>query len=56
MQYHEQNPQFNEEIKVQLPCVLDTTDHLLFTFTHISVSNALSLKTLNEVFNNFYFV
>lgn len=45
VQYHEANPQFNDEIKVQLPVVLDNTDHLLFSFTHISVSNALSPKS-----------
>uniref|UniRef100_A0A915EUX6 C2 DOCK-type domain-containing protein n=1 Tax=Ditylenchus dipsaci TaxID=166011 RepID=A0A915EUX6_9BILA len=44
VQYHEQNPQFDDEIKVQLPCHLDATDHLLFTFKHISVANALSPK------------
>lgn len=49
VQYHEQNPQFNDEVKLQLPSALDATDHLLFTFTHISVANALSPKASNEV-------
>lgn len=49
VQYHEQNPNFNDEIKIILPCALDATDHLLFTFKHISVAHALSTKTGNEV-------
>uniref|UniRef100_A0A914CQ09 Uncharacterized protein n=1 Tax=Acrobeloides nanus TaxID=290746 RepID=A0A914CQ09_9BILA len=48
VQYHEQYPQFCDEIKVQLPVALDPTDHLLFSFTHISVNNALSPKNQNE--------
>lgn len=49
IQYHEQNPNFNDEFKILLPCALDHTDHLLFTFKHISVANALSIKATTEV-------
>ncbi|CAK5095708.1 unnamed protein product [Meloidogyne enterolobii] len=48
VQYHEQWPYFNDEIKIQLPTALDLTDHLLFTFSHVSVANALSGKQNNE--------
>uniref|UniRef100_A0A7E4UVM3 C2 domain-containing protein n=1 Tax=Panagrellus redivivus TaxID=6233 RepID=A0A7E4UVM3_PANRE len=44
VQYHEQNPVFNDEIKVQLPIVVDSSDHLLFTFYHVSVSSAMDQK------------
>jgi len=53
VQYHNQNPQFNDEIKVQLPCALNCEDHLLFEFKHIAVANALSPKTSNEVYCRF---
>uniref|UniRef100_A0A1I8B8U6 PH domain-containing protein n=1 Tax=Meloidogyne hapla TaxID=6305 RepID=A0A1I8B8U6_MELHA len=48
VQYHEQWPYFNDEIKIQLPTALESTDHLLFTFSHVSVANALSGKQNNE--------
>uniref|UniRef100_A0A915N3H0 Dedicator of cytokinesis protein n=1 Tax=Meloidogyne javanica TaxID=6303 RepID=A0A915N3H0_MELJA len=48
VQYHEQWPYFNDEIKIQLPTALDTTVHLLFTFSHVSVANALSGKQNTE--------
>ncbi|TKR72200.1 hypothetical protein L596_019689 [Steinernema carpocapsae] len=48
--YHDQNPTFSDEIKMNLPIALDSTDHLLFSFTHISVNTALGPKTQNEPF------
>ncbi|VDK25044.1 unnamed protein product [Anisakis simplex] len=55
IQHHEQNPTFSDEIKIQLPVSLDFTDHLLFTFTHISVAGATASKTPNEVCLFIYF-
>ncbi|VDN58645.1 unnamed protein product [Dracunculus medinensis] len=46
--YHEQCPLFSDEIKIRLPVTLQPTDHLLFTFTHVSVGGSLSLKSANE--------
>ncbi|KAI6222962.1 Dedicator of cytokinesis protein 9 [Aphelenchoides fujianensis] len=40
IQYHEQNPFFSDEIRVELPLDLDEGDHLLFSFTHVSLSSA----------------
>ncbi|KAK0390438.1 hypothetical protein QR680_019352 [Steinernema hermaphroditum] len=48
--YHDQNPNFSDEVKMQLPTALDSTDHLLFSFTHISVNTALGPKTQHEPF------
>ncbi|VDO41002.1 unnamed protein product [Onchocerca flexuosa] len=48
VQYHEQNPVFSDEIKIQLPVSLDTTDHLLFSFSHVSVAGTASNKNQNE--------
>uniref|UniRef100_A0A1I7XZF1 Dedicator of cytokinesis protein 9 n=1 Tax=Steinernema glaseri TaxID=37863 RepID=A0A1I7XZF1_9BILA len=48
--YHDQNPNFSDEVKMDLPIALDSTDHLLFSFTHISVNTALGPKTQNEAF------
>ncbi|VBB26410.1 unnamed protein product [Acanthocheilonema viteae] len=46
--YHEQNPVFSDEIKIQLPVSLDTGDHLLFSFSHVSVAGITSNKSQNE--------
>uniref|UniRef100_A0AC35TUR8 C2 DOCK-type domain-containing protein n=1 Tax=Rhabditophanes sp. KR3021 TaxID=114890 RepID=A0AC35TUR8_9BILA len=48
VQYHEQSPQFNSEMKIILPVNLKPSDHLLFSFKHISVSAALSDKKNRE--------
>ncbi|VDK80744.1 unnamed protein product, partial [Onchocerca ochengi] len=48
VQYHEQNPVFSDEIKIQLPVSLDTADHLLFSFSHVSVAGTASNKSQNE--------
>ncbi|KAL3112883.1 hypothetical protein niasHT_015589 [Heterodera trifolii] len=44
VQYHEQSPQFNAEVKMDLPVALGEDDHILFTFHHISISNAITNK------------
>ena len=38
VQHHQQNPTFGDEIKLKLPLDLTSADHLLFSFTHVSVS------------------
>uniref|UniRef100_F1KPQ6 Dedicator of cytokinesis protein 11 n=1 Tax=Ascaris suum TaxID=6253 RepID=F1KPQ6_ASCSU len=48
IQHHEQNPTFSDEIKIQLPVSLDYSDHLLFSFAHISVAGAMAVKSPNE--------
>uniref|UniRef100_A0A915PPR5 PH domain-containing protein n=1 Tax=Setaria digitata TaxID=48799 RepID=A0A915PPR5_9BILA len=48
VQYHEQNPVFSDEIKIQLPVSLNTSDHLLFSFSHVSVASSASNKSQNE--------
>ncbi|CEF61886.1 Dedicator of cytokinesis C-terminal domain and DHR-1 domain and DHR-2 domain-containing protein [Strongyloides ratti] len=48
VQYHEQFPTFNNEMKILLPITIKPTDHLLFSFKHISISNALSEKKVKE--------
>ncbi|KHN79568.1 Dedicator of cytokinesis protein 9 [Toxocara canis] len=48
VQHHEHNPTFSDEIKIQLPVSLDYTDHLLFSFTHISVAGATAVKLPSE--------
>lgn len=40
LQYHEQNPQFSDEWKLELPLDLNEGDHLLFKLSHISLANA----------------
>ncbi|CAD6184343.1 unnamed protein product [Caenorhabditis auriculariae] len=45
VQHHQQCPIFGDEIKVQLPLNLSTSDHLLFSFSHISVAGNTSVKT-----------
>ncbi|EGT32315.1 hypothetical protein CAEBREN_20490 [Caenorhabditis brenneri] len=44
VQHHQQNPVFGEEMKTQLPLNLTTSDHLLFSFSHISVAGNSNLK------------
>ncbi|EFO84240.1 hypothetical protein CRE_15603 [Caenorhabditis remanei] len=45
IQHHQQNPVFGEEMKTQLPLNLTTSDHLLFSFSHISVAGNSSVKS-----------
>ncbi|CAP25082.2 Protein CBG04359 [Caenorhabditis briggsae] len=45
IQHHQQNPVFGEEMKTQLPLNLTTSDHLLFSFSHISVAGNSNLKS-----------
>lgn len=45
VQHHQQNPVFGDEMKAQLPLNLTTSDHLLFSFSHISVAGNTSVKT-----------
>nr|CCA19956.1 conserved hypothetical protein [Albugo laibachii Nc14] len=33
--YHQKNPQFDDEIKIALPKTLDSSHHLFFTFYHV---------------------
>lgn len=37
-----------------MPVSLDYSDHLLFSFAHISVAGAMAVKSPNEVFFSFY--
>lgn len=45
VQHHQQYPTFGDEIKTQLPLNLTGHDHLLFSFSHISVAGNASVKT-----------
>uniref|UniRef100_A0A1I7T4N4 PH domain-containing protein n=1 Tax=Caenorhabditis tropicalis TaxID=1561998 RepID=A0A1I7T4N4_9PELO len=45
IQHHQQNPVFGEEMKAQLPLNLTPSDHLLFSFSHISVAGNSNQKT-----------
>lgn len=50
VQHHEQNPTFSDEIKLSLPITLKSSDHLLFSFSHVSVANVMNMKSsANEV-------
>ncbi|KAI6205131.1 hypothetical protein M3Y94_00757800 [Aphelenchoides besseyi] len=49
LQYHEQNPMFADELKLELPLDLREGDHLLFSFTHISLSTAQKLQSSESV-------
>ncbi|VDN01206.1 unnamed protein product [Thelazia callipaeda] len=51
VQYHEQNPVFSDEIKIQLPVSLDANDHLLFSFSHVSVAGTTGNRFQNETFD-----
>jgi hypothetical protein len=38
--YHNKTPQYNDEVKIRLPALLNSSNyHLLFTFYHISCQN-----------------
>jgi hypothetical protein len=52
LQYHEQNPVFSDEFKLQLPLDLVEGDHLLFKFSHISLSNAQKAQSNEAVEQN----
>ncbi|KAI6207973.1 hypothetical protein M3Y96_00065300 [Aphelenchoides besseyi] len=49
LQYHEQNPMFADELKLELPLDLREGDHLLFSFTHVSLSTAQKLQNNESV-------
>uniref|UniRef100_A0A0K0D4W8 C2 DOCK-type domain-containing protein n=1 Tax=Angiostrongylus cantonensis TaxID=6313 RepID=A0A0K0D4W8_ANGCA len=51
VQYHQQFPQFSDEIKMKLPVCLRTSDHLLFSFSHISVGGQSHTKCGESVEN-----
>ncbi|KAK6025148.1 hypothetical protein OSTOST_08963, partial [Ostertagia ostertagi] len=44
VQYHQQFPHFGDEVKARLPVCLSVSDHLLFTFSHISVAGQANSK------------
>ncbi|XP_061641112.1 dedicator of cytokinesis protein 9-like isoform X1 [Phyllopteryx taeniolatus] len=46
--HHQQNPEFYEEIKIELPTQLHQKHHLLFTFYHISCDSKKKKKDLVE--------
>jgi hypothetical protein len=52
LQYHEANPTFCDEIKMQLPLDLNEGDHLLFSFVHVSLSNAQKVQSNEPVEQN----
>lgn len=52
LQYHEQNPIFSDEIKLELPLDLTEGDHLLFKFSHISLSNAQKAQSNETIEQN----
>jgi hypothetical protein len=47
--YHQKQPKFHEEFKVNLPLPLNTSHHLLFTFYHIKVTKEKKGKDVIEV-------
>ncbi|KAI6203313.1 hypothetical protein M3Y94_00541700 [Aphelenchoides besseyi] len=49
LQYHEPNPMFADELKLELPLDLRERDHLLFSFTHVSLSTAQKLQANESV-------
>ncbi|KJH42708.1 hypothetical protein DICVIV_11301 [Dictyocaulus viviparus] len=49
VQYHQQFPQFGDEIKIRLPLCLSSSDHLLFSFSHISVAEQTNGKSNESV-------
>ncbi|WKY15205.1 hypothetical protein Q1695_000586 [Nippostrongylus brasiliensis] len=49
VQYHQQFPQFGDEVKARLPVCLSTSDHLLFSFSHISVAGQTNPKIPESV-------
>ncbi|XP_017282313.1 dedicator of cytokinesis protein 9 isoform X4 [Kryptolebias marmoratus] len=46
--HHQQNPEFYDEIKIELPTQLHEKHHLLFTFYHISCENNSKKKDMVE--------
>uniref|UniRef100_A0A8R1YPV2 Uncharacterized protein n=1 Tax=Pristionchus pacificus TaxID=54126 RepID=A0A8R1YPV2_PRIPA len=45
VQHHQHNPSFGDEMKLRLPLSLGQYDHLLFTFSHVSVMGQLNAKS-----------
>ncbi|MBN3294419.1 DOCK9 protein, partial [Polypterus senegalus] len=43
--HHQQNPEFYDEIKIELPTQLNEKHHLLFTFYHVSCDNTTKGST-----------
>ncbi|GAA6089969.1 dedicator of cytokinesis protein 9 isoform X2, partial [Tachysurus ichikawai] len=46
--HHQQNPEFYDEIKIELPTQLHEKHHLLFTFYHISCDSSAKKRDLVE--------
>ncbi|XP_042372255.1 dedicator of cytokinesis protein 9-like [Plectropomus leopardus] len=46
--HHQQNPEFYDEIKIELPTQLHEKHHLLFTFYHVSCDSNSKKKDLVE--------
>ncbi|XP_031707516.1 dedicator of cytokinesis protein 9 isoform X2 [Anarrhichthys ocellatus] len=46
--HHQQNPEFYDEIKIELPTQLHEKHHLLFTFYHVSCESNSKKKDLME--------
>ncbi|XP_037552296.1 dedicator of cytokinesis protein 9 [Nematolebias whitei] len=46
--HHQQNPEFYDEIKIELPTQLHEKHHLLFTFYHVSCENNSKKKDMVE--------
>ncbi|XP_076004947.1 dedicator of cytokinesis protein 9 isoform X2 [Genypterus blacodes] len=47
--HHQQNPEFYDEIKIELPTQLHEKHHLLFTFYHVSCDSNSKKKDLVEM-------
>uniref|UniRef100_A0A1I7X489 PH domain-containing protein n=1 Tax=Heterorhabditis bacteriophora TaxID=37862 RepID=A0A1I7X489_HETBA len=45
VQHHQQCPSFGDEIKIRLPLTLTISDHLLFSFSHVSVAGQNNTKS-----------
>ncbi|KAG1942331.1 dedicator of cytokinesis protein [Pimephales promelas] len=46
--HHQQNPEFSDEIKIELPTQLHEKHHLLFTFYHISCDSSTKKRDIVE--------
>uniref|UniRef100_A0A8C2CN86 Dedicator of cytokinesis 9b n=1 Tax=Cyprinus carpio TaxID=7962 RepID=A0A8C2CN86_CYPCA len=46
--HHQQNPEFYDEIKIELPTQLNEKHHLLFTFYHISCDSSTKKREIVE--------
>uniref|UniRef100_A0A8C2AII9 Dedicator of cytokinesis 9b n=1 Tax=Cyprinus carpio TaxID=7962 RepID=A0A8C2AII9_CYPCA len=46
--HHQQNPEFYDEIKIELPTQLNEKHHLLFTFYHISCDSSTKKRDIVE--------